>query len=93
VNCDPGPLPQIAVAIVTLAVTALVLRRLGLSMLASQASTRTPRFWWMLAAFMGPLGIANSVLFCDGLFLQLALVVLVAGFGIWLGEWFLSRRR
>lgn len=90
-DCDPGPLPQLAVAVLVLGATTLVIRRAGFSMLASQAPVRTPRFWWMLAAFLGPLGIANRLLFCDGLFLQLAVVTLVAGTGIWAADRVASR--
>jgi hypothetical protein len=52
----------------------------------------TPRFWWTLAIFMAPLGAVSRVLFCDGLFLQLTLIVLIAGGGIWVGDRFLTRR-
>jgi hypothetical protein len=81
------------VAVIVLGGTALVLRQLGLPMLASQSSARAPRFWWMLSAFLTPLGVANQVLFCDGLFLQLGIITLVAGSGIWVGDRLLERLR
>lgn len=86
-------LPQIAVAVGVLGGMALVLRGLGVPLVATQTSARTPRFWWILAAFLGPLGIANRVLFCDGLFLQLAIVAGVASGGIWVGDRLLERTR
>lgn len=90
-NCDPGPLPQLAVAVVLLGATALLLRQLKLPLLASQSSMRTPRFWWMLTAFLGPLGLANQLLFCDGVFLQLAIIAGIAGGGIWVGDRLIER--
>jgi hypothetical protein len=93
VFCDAGALPRLVAAIVVLGGMAFVVSRLGLSMLATQTSIRTPQFWWMLAAFAGPLGLANLVLFCDGLFVQFAVIMLVAGGGIWLGDRVIERRR
>jgi hypothetical protein len=93
VYCDAHALVQLAVAVVMLGATAMVIRRLDLPMLATQTSARTPQFWWMIAAFTGPLGVANRVLFCDGLFLQIAIIVAVAGAGIWLGDQVLARLR
>lgn len=92
-DCDPGVLPQLAVAVSALGLTAFAIKQLGLPMLASQAPMRTPRFWWMLSVFLWPLGLANQFLFCDGLFLQFAIITLVAGGGIWVGDWLLARIR
>jgi hypothetical protein len=79
--------------VIVLGGVALTLRQFHLPMLATQSSARTPRFWWMLSAFLIPLGIANQVLFCDGLFLQLGIISLVAGGGIWVGDRLLERIR
>ena len=91
--CDAGVLAQLGVAVVAVLASSLVARRLGLSMTAQTAPPSTARFWWTLAIFLGPLGAANRVLFCDGLFLQLAVVALVAGGGVWLGSRLQDRRR
>lgn len=91
--CDAHPLAQVAVAVLVIGGVSLTLRRFGLSMMTTRAPMRTPRFWWMLVAFMGPLGIANRLLFCDGLFLQFAVIATVAGAGIWVGDRIVPRRR
>jgi hypothetical protein len=44
-----------------------------------------------MLAFAGPVGAAMQVLYCDGLLLQLAGLMLVAGVGLWLGERLLGR--
>ena len=92
--CDAPILVQLVTAFAVVIASAYVARRFGLSTRIGQdVPVSSPRFWWTLAVFMGPLGVANRVLFCDGLFLQLALVVLIAGAGIWLGDRVLTRRR
>jgi energy-converting hydrogenase Eha subunit A len=93
VYCDASGLIQLVVAVAVIAATSVVAKRLGLSMSAANAPMRTPWFWWTLAIFLAPMGVTSRVLFCDGLFLQLAIITAVAGSGIWLGERVLRRSR
>jgi len=77
---------QLLVALAVVGATAFIGRGLGLSMSVADVPMSSSRFWWIMALFAAPLGIANQVLFADGLLLQLSLVIAVAGGGIWIGE-------
>ncbi len=83
---------QLASALLVIGVTALVGKLFGVSMSVAGLPMSGSRFWWTMAIFAAPLGISNQLLFRDGLLLQVALILIVAGVGIWSIERFLNRR-
>ncbi|MBT5773218.1 MAG: hypothetical protein HOH95_02465 [Dehalococcoidia bacterium] len=89
---DAHPMLQLASALVVVGLTALVGKRLGLSMTVADVPMSSSRFWWMMAAFAVPLGVVNAVVFADGMILQVSIVIVVAGLGIWVGERFFNWR-
>lgn len=89
---DAHPMLQFAVALGVVGVTALIGGRLGLSMSVADIPMSSSGFWWRMAVFSTPLGVVNQVLFADGLILQISIVIVVAGLGIWVGERFFNWR-
>lgn len=83
---DAHPLVQLATALVVVGGTAFVARRFGVSLSVADVPMSSAKFWWIMTLFAAPLGVVNEVVFADGLLLQLALIVLVAGGGLWIGE-------
>lgn len=83
---------QLAVAFVVVGLTALIGGRAGLSMTVTDIPMSSSGFWWRMAVFVTPLGVANQVLFADGMILQISIVIVVAGLGIWVGERFFNWR-
>lgn len=89
--CEAHPLLQLVTALAVLVATAFVARAIRLPLSLKDVPMSRPRFWFSMLAFAGPVGAAMQVLYCDGLLLQLAGLMLVAGVGLWLGERLLGR--
>lgn len=89
---DVHPMLQLASALMVVGVTAAIGKRFGLSMTVADVPMSSSRFWWNMAVFTMPLGVVNQVLFADGLVLQISIVIVVAGAGIWVGERFFNWR-
>lgn len=89
---DAHPMLQLVSALAVVGATALIGGRFGLSMSVADVPMSSSEFWWKMAVFAMPLGIVNQVLFADGMILQVAIVIVVAGVGIWVGERFFNWR-
>jgi len=83
---------QLGAALVVVGITAFIGGRFGLAMTVADIPMSSSKFWWKMAVFATPLGVANQVLFRDGLILQVSVVIIVAGAGIWVGERFFNWR-
>ena len=85
---DAHPMLRLATSLVLIGATALIGQRLGLPMSVADVPKSSSRFWWTMAAFAAPVGVANQVLFQDGLILRVLIIIVVAGLGVWVGERF-----
>jgi hypothetical protein len=83
---------QLVSAFAVVGVTALIGSLFGVAMTVADVPMSSSKFWWKMAVFATPLGIANQVLFADGLILQVSIVIIVAGAGLWVGERFFNWR-